>query len=389
MPLGPLDPGSQNAGICPTSQQTPLSDTDRISALQLIRSRRVGPSTYMRLCREYGSLETAIDALPDIARAAGVKSYKPCPREAALREFTQGRALGADLIVRGDPRYPKILRDVPEAPPVFWALGDLDLLARRCVALVGARNASSLGLRMTRALAAELGAAGICIVSGLARGIDAAAHFACLESGTIAVQAGGLDVTYPQENAKLQHRIGEMGLRVSEHPFGLQPQARHFPQRNRIIAALSLATVVIEGASRSGSLITARDAADMGRDVMAVPGNPLDGRAAGCNQLIRDGATLVRSGADVIEALADAAPDDALAPDTKARHASPAAPASPPATDEISARILQVLGPVAIAEDALIRDVGAPPQIVSAQLVALELDGRIERQPGGQIALSG
>ena len=272
-----------------------------------------------------------------------------------------------------------------DAPPFLWSKGDAELANRPAVALVGARNASSLGVRTARLFARELGAEGITVVSGLARGVDAAAHTAALETGTVAVQAGGIDIAYPKENAELFEGIGKQGLRLSEQPLGLTPQARHFPQRNRIIAGLSLGVVVIEGAARSGSLITARDANDLGREVMAVPGNPLDGRAGGCNILIRDGATLVRSGADVIEAIAHLL--DRPAPAAPEPRPEPLRFNGDP--DQVTARILTLLGPAGVAEDALIRDSGYPAGAVAKQILELELDGRISRTPGGLLALTG
>ncbi|MFN4131362.1 MAG: DNA-processing protein DprA, partial [Paracoccaceae bacterium] len=277
----------------PTPHPTPLDD-DPVDCLRLIRSRKVGPVTWHRLLTEHGSARAALAALPDVARAAGVENYAACPVEVARHELAQGRAAGAQLIVWGSGAYPPPLCDLPDAPPVLWVLGDAGLLHRPLVALVGARNASSLGLRMARRLAEGVAQAGFVTVSGLARGIDAAVHAATLISGTVAVQAGGVDIAYPEENTRLMAQIVEQGCLVSEQPMGLQPQARHFPQRNRIVSGLSRAVVVVEAAARSGSLITAKTALDQGRDVLAVPGHPFDARAAGCNMLLRDGATLIR-----------------------------------------------------------------------------------------------
>ncbi|MBC7155941.1 MAG: DNA-protecting protein DprA, partial [Rhodobacteraceae bacterium] len=278
---------------------------ERLAWLRLIRSRRVGPATFWRLLGEHGSADAALDALPAIARAAGMAEYSPCPEGVVRAELAAGRAAGARLICGADPEWPAALRELPDAPPVLWLRGDGALLARPMVALVGARNASSLGVRMARRLAWGLAEAGWCVVSGLARGIDAAAHGAALEArgATAAVMAGGVDVIYPPENAALAADIAARGLLLSEMPPGYAPQARHFPQRNRVISGLARAVVVVEAAARSGSLITARGALDQGREVLAVPGHPLDARAAGCNQLLREGATLVRSPDDVLEAL--------------------------------------------------------------------------------------
>jgi DNA processing protein len=287
----------------PTPFTPPTTEEDRLSCLRLIRSRRVGPATFHRLCSAHGSVAAALAALPEIARAAGVDDYAVCTAARAEAEWSAGQHAGAYLILWTDAAYPAGLRDLPDAPPLLWAVGDAALLARPAVALVGARNASSLGIRMARRLAIDIGAAGLVVVSGLARGIDTAAHTAALETGTIAVLAGGIDTVYPSENTALALRIAETGLLLSEAPVGQEPQARHFPARNRIVAALARAVIVAEGAARSGSLITARAALDLGREVMAVPGHPLDPRAAGCNALLRDGAALVRHGADVLETL--------------------------------------------------------------------------------------
>jgi len=261
---------------------------------------------------------------------------------------------------------------------------------------VGARNASSLGLRMARALAADLAAEGLVVVSGLARGIDTAAHTATRETGTVAIMAGGVDVMYPAENARLAEDIAKTGLRLSEQPMGMAPQARHFPRRNRIISGISKAVVVVEAAAKSGSLITARMALDQGREVLAVPGHPFDARAAGCNMLIRDGALLVRRAADVTEAL-PAAPRPAAAqaemPLAPTAPALPAPPAAPPRdsrslhdTALLHSRILDRLGPSPLAEDQLIRDLAVPANAVTPVLTDLELDGRIRRQPGGLLS---
>ena len=371
--------------LFPTTHQVPPQDDERFEHLRLLRSRRVGPATYRRLLAEHGSAAAALDALPAIAAAAGVPDYTVCPEGVVQAELKAGRAAGARLLLQGDPDWPRVIDDLADAPPLLWTLGRLDLLQRPMIALVGARNASSLGTRMAKAMAADLTAAGFVVVSGLARGVDAAAHLAALPGGTIAVQAGGVDVIYPVENADLAHRIAAQGLRLSDMPMGMQPQARHFPARNRIIAGLSRAVVVVEAAAKSGSLITARNALDAHRDVLAVPGHPFDARAAGCNMLIRDGALLVRSAADVIEALGQpvsAAPALPLDP--------PPAPPAPRRTLRETAalhnQILDRLGVSPLAEDQLIRDLGSPAPLVTPALVDLELDGRIARSAGGLLS---
>ncbi len=366
--------------------QIPKTRTDLINWIRLIRSRRVGPATFHRLMRTHGSVEAALTELPTIAKQAGVSNYAPCPFDVAEAELREAEHKGYTALCFGATDYPALLSETTNAPPLLWAKGNLQCLTRPIIALVGARNASSLGRRMTRLMATGLAEAGFSVVSGLARGIDAAAHAATLKQGTIAVVAGGLDVFYPRENQGLYQNIPEHGLLLSEQPAGLIPQARHFPIRNRIIAGLAQAVVVMEGAARSGSLITARDALDLGREVMAVPGHPFDGRAAGCNFLIRDGATLVRTAKDVI---------DALALQTQQQSGKKVTP--PPnrnkvmdtSTAEAHAKILNLLGSAAVTEDLVIRDSGLPARTVSQHLMDLELQGRIERQPGGLLSLAG
>lgn len=371
----------------PTPFTPPTTEEDELVWLRLIRSRRVGPTTFWRLLGETGSAQNALEALPEVARAAGVKSYAPCSEAEARTELAAGRRAGARPVFRGQPGYPAILAEITDAPPMLWAMGDAGLAGRPAVAVIGARNASSLGLRMARRLAEDLAAAGHTVVSGLARGIDAAAHTAALPA-TIAVQAGGIDVIYPAENAALAAEIAGRGLRLSEQPPGLQPQARHFPQRNRIIAGLARAVIVVEAAARSGSLITARIALDQGREVMAVPGHPMDSRAGGSNLLIRDGATLVRGAEDVIEALATLGLPAAAARPAPAPASAPARPAkaAPEGGDE--GAILALLGPEPVAEDQLIRDLGRPPRAVAQALAVLEMAGRITRSAGGFVSRS-
>ena len=372
----------------------PTTEDDRVSWLRLLRSARVGPATFHRLMAEHGSATAALAALPDIARAAGLETYTPCPAAVAMAELRAARTAGARMICTGDPLYPADLAGLTDAPPILWTVGDPAILARPMVALVGARNASSLGTRMARALARDLAGHGYVIVSGLARGIDTAAHAATIESGTLAVMAGGVDNLYPAENARLAEDIAGTGLRLSEQPMGLVPQARHFPRRNRIISGLVRAVVVIEAAAKSGSLITARYALDQGREVLAVPGHPFDARSSGCNMLIRDGARLVRNAADVIETLPPAAPPRTARTEPPHQPDLPLSPPAAPAADSRSLRdtaalhsqILQRLGPSPLAEDQLIRDLAAPAHHITPALVDLELEGRIVRQPGGLLS---
>lgn len=367
----------------------PTTEDDRFAWLRLLRSRRVGISTFYRLLNEHGTAQKALAALPEVARAAGVEGYEICPAGVIDAEIKAAKVARARLLCLGDADYPTMLSDISDAPPLLWAIGDISLLARPTIALVGARNASSLGTRMARALARELGDKGYTIISGLARGVDTAAHIASIRSGTVAVMAGGVDVIYPSENTGLAEDIAKTGLLISEQPMGTTPQARHFPSRNRIISGAAQAVVVLEAAAKSGSLITARDALDQGREVLAVPGHPFDARAAGCNMLIRDGATLVRNADDIIAALPDCI--SAVAPVQQDLLAD--LPPPPPEkrslkqTAQLHQDILSRLGPSPVAEDQLIRDLEIPAGQIGPALVELELDGKIRRQSGGLLSL--
>lgn len=379
------------AAVNPTSTPhltPPLTEEELSDWLRLLRSRRVGINTFFRLMAEHGSAKAALVALPEIARAAGVEGYTPCPQEVVAAELQGARQAGVTWLAHGRDGYPHDLAELSDPPPLLSVLGDPRLLGKPLIALVGARNASSLGTRMARRLAEELGEAGYVVVSGMARGIDTAAHHASLGTGTVAVMAGGVDVVYPVENAVLAQEIAEKGLRLSEQPLHLEPQARHFPRRNRIISGLAKAVVVVEAAAKSGSLITARTALDQGRDVLAVPGHPFDARASGCNMLIRDGAVLVRGAADVIEVLAR----DGLLTDN-AMTMPVEIPQAPPEhrtlaeTSTLHGMILDRLGPSPVAEDQLIRDLALSVGEVAPELLTLELEGRIRRQPGGLLSL--
>ncbi|WP_300031946.1 DNA-processing protein DprA [uncultured Roseobacter sp.] len=366
----------------------PTSEDEQFSRLRLLRSRRVGVTTYKRLLTEHGTAQNALAALPEVARAAGVHEYEVCPEAVIQSELNAARKAGARLVMLGTPSYPDTLAQIEDAPPFLWIIGEAELLHSPMISLVGARNASSLGVRMATALARELGQAGNTVVSGLARGIDTAAHRAALETGTIAVLAGGVDVIYPSENKTLAGDIAGEGLLISEQPMGLRPIARHFPSRNRIISGLSRATIVVEAAAKSGSLITARDALDQGRDVLAVPGNPFDARAAGCNQLIRDGAVLVRSAADVIEAMSPIAPPPSRNRSQKPTPRKKVTEIQKPDTPllrvaALHQQILDRLSPSPIAEDQLIRDLAVGTHDAAPVLLELELEGRIARQSGG------
>ncbi|WP_308915390.1 DNA-processing protein DprA [Jannaschia sp. LMIT008] len=357
------------------------SPAERLARLRLIRSRRVGPVTWRRLMALHGNAVAALDALPDLAAQAGDARYAPAPESAVRDEGRAARALGARLVTRGDPDYPTRLMDLDDAPPVLWLAGDADLLRRPCVAVVGTRNASSAGRRMARDLARDLSRAGVAVVSGFARGIDAIAHDAALPL-TVAVHAGGLDKPYPPENVDLAGRIIVEGLSLTERPFGHAPAARDFPRRNRIVSGLSDAVVVVEAATRSGSMITARDALDQGREVMAVPGHPSDARLSGCNALLRDGATLVRNAGDVLDLLdaRPAAPAPEPPPDRVPAQSSAPIVAT---ADDLSARLLDLLSATPVSEDQLARDADAAPHRVAAALSELELRGHVNRRPGG------
>ncbi|MCZ4343348.1 DNA-processing protein DprA [Sphingomonadaceae bacterium G21617-S1] len=356
---------------------------ERLARLRLIRTPRIGPVAYTHLIGRFGSGVAALAALPDLARRGG-GSAPAIPTEADARaEVARAVRAGGRYLFRGEPGYPTLLDQLDGAPPALILAGDRTLLDRRAVAIVGARNASGAAVRFARMLAHDLAASGWLVVSGLARGIDTAAHVGSIEAGTAAVIAGGIDVAYPPENAALQRDIAERGLLIAEMPPGTEPRARHFPHRNRIIAGLTAGTVVVEAAPRSGSLITARLAGEYGREVMAVPGSPLDPRAQGCNLLIREGATLIQSAADIVEALSPIG--GVAAADREAFTPMP----SPADTDEAARHaILGLLGPVPLPIDELIRqsDVGAP--IVQMVLLELELGGRIDRHAGGRISLA-
>ncbi|MFS4582313.1 DNA-processing protein DprA [Phaeobacter sp. C3_T13_0] len=377
----------------------PTTEDTRISWLRLLRSRRVGAVTFHRLLAKYGSAQNALSALPEMARAAGIKGYETCSVDAALAEIKAAEAAHARLLCFDEAGYPPYLTALRDAPPILWAVGDIARLTQPTIAIVGARNASSLGVRMARALARDLGEAGYCVISGLARGIDTAAHMAALRTGTCAVMAGGVDVIYPAENTRLAGDIAEQGVMISEHAPGLSPRSRHFPARNRIIAGAAQAVVVVEGAAKSGSLITARDALDLGRDVLAVPGHPFDARSAGCNMLIRDGAQLVRNAQDVIDALPPVDLTDRMVQDAPTnvlqRQASKTVtsiadlPPPPPEqrslqeTAVLHQRILDQLGPSPTAEDQLIRDLAVTSRDLSPALTDLEMSGAVTREAGG------
>lgn len=358
-------------------------DDPRAARLRLLRSANIGPVTYAQLIARFGSAEAALEALPMLAARGGGRAPRIADPGAVRREIAAVERLGARYLFLDDPDYPPLLAELESAPPALILRGRVELLARSTVAIVGARNASAAACRFARQLAHELGGAGVSIVSGLARGIDTAAHVGSLAGGTVAVIASGIDVVFPPENAALQERVAEEGLLIAEQPPGTEPLARFFPSRNRIIAGLALGTVVVEAAPRSGSLITARIAAEAGRDVMAVPGSPLDPRAQGCNLLIREGATLVQNAEDVLEQIRPI--------DTRSVRAPGSRWQGPPPEDAGNAdraAVARLLGPVPVAVDELIRQSGRVPAVVQTVLLELELAGRLERHAGGRVSLA-
>lgn len=369
-----------------------MTSDDLVARVRLLRSPGIGPVTFRQLMLRFGIAERALEAVPDLAARGGRRGFSLLPEGEARREIERVEALGGRYLVLGQGLYPRLLAEAEDAPPLLTVMGDVTLLDRPLVAMVGARNASAAACRFARGLAHELGREGQVVVSGLARGIDAAAHEGALASGTIGVIAGGLDVFYPPENERLQRAMAERGLVLAEMPPATEPRARHFPYRNRIIAGVSSGTVVVEAAPRSGSLITARLAGEMGREVMAVPGSPLDPRAQGCNGLIRDGATLVQNAAEVLEALAPGLSGRVGSGRDLFSH-SPEAPAlagkAGGAEPDLSerARVEELLGPSPAPIDEIVRLSGLEPGAVQLVLLELDLAGRLDRHAGGKVSL--
>lgn len=357
---------------------------ERLARLRLARTRGIGPVSFRQLLQRFGSAEAALIALPDLMQRGGTRAT-PFSLDAAQAEGAALAAHEGRHLIWGDADYPALLAAMGDAPPVLIVAGDTGLAMRRCVAMVGARNASAAACRFARTLAAELGAAGFTVVSGLARGLDAAAHQGAMGHGTIGVIASGIDTAFPPENVDLQREIAKNHLLVSEYPCGTEPLARHFPHRNRIIAGLCEGVLVVEAAPRSGSLLTARMAGDYGREVMAVPGSPLDPRAQGGNALIREGATLIQSAADVAEALGSFIDTPRVAAPME-QAVLPFATNEP--DDSARTSLLQLLGPVAVGVDELARQSGLPVAQVQMLLIELELGGRLTQHAGGRVSLS-
>lgn len=361
-----------------------LTDAERRDWLRLIRSERVGPITFFQLLKRFGSAAAALDALPELARRGGRATLRIYSAQAADRELAQNAKLGARLIGRFEPDYPEALAAVDDAPPLLAVRGKAELAARRAIAIVGARNASANGIRIARQLASDLGAAGLVVASGLARGTDAAAHRGALPTGTVAVMAGGVDIVYPAENTGLFEEIVAEGAVVSEMPPGFEPQARHFPQRNRIVSGLSIGVIVVEAAMKSGSLITARLALEQGREVFAVPGSPLDPRARGSNDLLRRGAILTEAAEDVLEAIGETARPATKPLDVREDEPSPAPDRE---VETALPKVLEKLGPAPTQVDEIVRQCQLPTAVVHMVLLELELAGRLTRHPGNMVSI--
>jgi DNA processing protein len=379
-----LETGAGQKGIA-------LTDRQRLAWLRLIRSDNVGPATFRDLINHFGSAEIALEALPELSlRGGSTKPVRVASREEALAELEFAARFGARFVGIGEPDYPSALRQIEGAPPIIAIKGSSAALRQPAIGIVGARNCSVSGAKFAAMIARDVGRAGYTIVSGFARGIDTAAHRASLDTGTVAVLAGGLDHPYPPENEPL---IGELlaanGLLLSEMPFGWEPRAKDFPRRNRLIAGISLGLVVTEAAARSGSLITARYAGNFGRLVFAVPGSPLDPRSEGANGLIKDGATLITGAADVIEAMAPLTRMDLFSPQQISEPIieDDREMALPPSENDRDA-IVTALGPSPIEIDELMRHTGLPAQSVYLVLLELDLAGRLYRHPGGLISLA-
>lgn len=364
-----------------------LNDQQRIDWLRLIRSENVGPRTFRALINEFGGAARALTRVSELASRGGRGDLRIPPREEAEAEIKAAAKIGVRYVALGEEDYPPRLRETDDAPPLLAVRGQVATLTRPAVAIVGSRNASAAGSRFAAVLARDLGQAGFVVVSGLARGIDSASHRASLESGTIAVLAGGQDRIYPPEHTELASEILANGAAVSEMPMGWEPRARDFPRRNRIIAGMSLGVIVVEAAERSGSLITARLANEIGREVFAVPGSPIDPRAGGTNRLLKEGATLVTSAQDVIEALTPIMGLAQAALPIREPEADDNPMAQPATDDTLRARIAELLSPAPVSIDELTRAANASPAAVQMVLLEMELAGRLERHGGGLVSL--
>lgn len=365
-----------------------LSEAQRLAWLRLIRSENVGPHTFRDLINHFGSADAALTALPEMSARGGKRTIRVSPLHDAEAELEAHTRFGARLVALGEPDYPPHLKHIDGPPPLLSVLGAQTLACPKMIGMVGARNASLSGRKLAGQIATDLGTHGFAIASGLARGIDAAAHEAALSSGTVAVFAGGIDILYPPDHAGLLSSLLERGGNaISEMPFGWKPRGRDFPRRNRLISGLSLGVVVIEAAKKSGSLHTARFALEQNREIFAIPGSPLDPRSEGANQLIRQGATLVTSADDILESLAGR-----LEPDLPFEQTIDEDPASTDAPyqepdDSLRSAVLSALGPTPTDVDELIRFLCVPARSVNVILLELQLAGRLERHRGNTISL--
>jgi len=367
-----------------------MLSAEHLARIRLLRSERIGPISFAQLMRRFGSALAAIEALPDLVQRTGGRALRIATLTQAEQEAHRVEAAGARYLFADDAGYPQLLAHIDNAPPILTVRGDTRLMQRPSIAMVGARNASASACRFARQIAGELAEAGFLVVSGLARGIDTSAHEGALRiagtgpASTAGVIASGIDISYPPENRNLQAEMGERALVIAEQPPGTEPLARHFPYRNRIIAGMATGTLVVEAAPKSGSLITARLAAEAGRDVMAIPGSPLDSRSRGCNELIRGGATLVQGVDDILEL---------VSPMTASRPRHVAAPVQsyapqPQEPDEATRRtVIDLLGRSPVGIDELVRQSGIDSGAVQMILLDLELGGLIERHAAGRVSL--
>lgn len=361
---------------------------ERLDWLQLIRTDTIGPISFFRLLEKFGGASAALKALPSLAKSAGRSApIRIYDRGLAEKELSATERLGLRLIAACEPDYPPMLGAIPDRPPLLCVKGHPSLFERPAVAIVGARNASAVGRKIARSLAEGLAREGVVVVSGLARGIDGAAHAASLNTGTIAVVAGGADVIYPPEHAELTRAIGEFGVIISERPLGQHPTARDFPRRNRLIAGLARGVVVVEAAVKSGTLITARFALDYGREVFAVPGSPLDPRCQGANRLIRDGAILAETAEDILQVLAEQ--NRGVGEGKKGYWEGPfGEDISPAEAEAVRLAVKEALSFTPLHRDEILREIEAPPGIVADALLDLVLSGEADEHSGGRFALS-
>ncbi len=369
-------------------QEAALDEAEKFARLRLIRTENIGPVTFYRLLDQFGSARIALEHLPDLARKGGRrKALKICSIADTEAEMAALQAIGAQMIFWGTSAYPPLLAHIDDAPPILFVRGHLHLMAKKAVAVVGSRNASINGRRFAQSIAQALGEAGYLVVSGMARGIDTAAHLGALQSGTVAALGGGVDVIYPRENTDLYHNLIETGAVCSEVTIGTTPQARHFPRRNRIISGISRAIVVLEAGAKSGSLITARMALEQNREVFAVPGSPQDPRVKGSNALIRDGAYLTETADDILRVLSEMSANAFNEGRRRTVNAQLMTPLDDKELDFARDRIHQTLGYGPTDIDDIIRDTEQPPAVVAAILLELEVAGKLDRQNGNKVAL--